>query len=445
MKQNLSQQLVIANKLIVKSLQSKSYESVKFVILNDTVHFSFYDQAYLLKIEKGQAKLEGVSGQPEFVPNSEINDHWTKIYSALADPKELQHLNAADLQPAKDSTQALHIFPQAKIDWIPIPVNKEVSFVLFTQTYSEKTEEDSLQLFEEFLLPGYTLALKRYFSKTPVGRLFEHLLSKKGAIALVLLLSLFIVRIPLRVVSPAEVVPLDPYVITAPLDGIIEKIIITPGQQVTKGETLFDYDKRVPLRKLNVYQQEVQVLQSEVDRAIALGLNKDEKSLSELSVLKEKLSQKRLELDLAQVQADQLTVTSPIDGITIINDPSEWSGKPVVVGEKVLSVTNPAQSKVRFWISERDNIIFNQEVPVKVFLNTDPDTTYETTLDYVSKESTISKQNIPVFIGESLWNEQPENVKIGQKGTAILYGENVSLFYYIFRKPWAYLRYLFGT
>jgi multidrug efflux pump subunit AcrA (membrane-fusion protein) len=90
------------------------------------------------------------------------------------------------------------------------------------------------------------------------------------------------------VVAPCEVVANDPIVVTAPLEGIIEKIDVKPGQMVTKGALLYEYDKRLPLRNLSAAQKSVEILEEEVKRAKTLGLN-DAKSLTELSILNLKL------------------------------------------------------------------------------------------------------------------------------------------------------------
>ena len=168
------------------------------------------------------------------------------------------------------------------------------------------------------------------FSKRITWRTF----AKKPSpwLLLAILASLLIVRIPLRVVAPCEVVPKDPVVITAPLEGIIEKIAITPGAVVSKGDILFEYDKRVPMQDLRIAQEKVAIMKSEYGKTTALA-QKDKKELSELAVEELKLKKEELELELAEFRASQLEVRSPINGVALLDNPEEWHGKPVKIGK----------------------------------------------------------------------------------------------------------------
>ncbi len=45
-------------------------------------------------------------------------------------------------------------------------------------------------------------------------------------------------RVPLRVVAPCEIVPEDPYLVTAPLNGVISEVVVDSGADVAKGDLL---------------------------------------------------------------------------------------------------------------------------------------------------------------------------------------------------------------
>jgi hypothetical protein len=53
----------------------------------------------------------------------------------------------------------------------------------------------------------------------------------------------------------------------------------------------------------------------------------------------------------------------------------------------------------------------------------------------------MSESNVPSFLAEANWIDgNPEGVKLGLKGTAILYGDKVSVIYWVLRKPWMFIR-----
>ena len=120
----------------------------------------------------------------------------------------------------------------------------------------------------------------------------------------------------------------------------------------------------------------------------------------------------------------------------ILNDPEEWRGKPVHVGEKVMMITDPNNTKLRIWIPEADNIPLDPNIPIDVILDPNPAETHKAKLIYVANASTVSENHVPSFVAEADWIQKPQDVKMGVKGTSILYGEHVSVFYLLLRRPW---------
>ena len=57
-----------------------------------------------------------------------------------------------------------------------------------------------------------------------------------------LILLAFCLPLRLSVLAPMEIIPRDPIVIAAPMDGIIKEFMVTPNQPVTKGQPLFALD-----------------------------------------------------------------------------------------------------------------------------------------------------------------------------------------------------------
>jgi hypothetical protein len=116
----------------------------------------------------------------------------------------------------------------------------------------------------------------------------------------------------------------------------------------------------------------------------------------------------------------------------------------VKIGEKVLTLSSPTNTKVRFWVPENDNIILDSSKPIHIILNVAPEKVLEANIDYISYESQLNDDQVPSFLGEANWETLPVDIKLGLKGTAILYGNRVSLFYFIIRKPWSTLRRVTG-
>lgn len=424
------QLLAEINKLSLKAIKSQSRQELIFQILNDSVVVVPYDRAVLWQLgdKYSSPKLLGVSGQPTVKSQTDLSRQWSQTVRKIEDPSKTQLL---DIPQLPVTTSVL---------WMPIQVHDKARFGLWLERWNDvKWDKSSVDILS-FLMQAYSAAWQKFYKRFS----WRMLLGKPITAALVgLLLASFFIRIPLRVIAPCEVVPKDPVVITAPLEGIIEKINVTPGQDVAIGTQLFEYDKRVPLQELRVAQKKVEINQSEVDRSNALGL-KDKKALAELAVNTLKLHKEQLELQLAQYHASQLAVKSPIAGVAMVDTPDEWHGKPVKIGEKIMVIADPHDTKVRMWVPEDDNVTLDLSKPIKIFLNVYPATSFQAKITYISSYTHVTEKQIPSFIAEAEWVGETEGVKLGLKGTAILYGDDVSVFYWVIRKPLAYVRRFLG-
>lgn len=438
--------LLIINKVIIKAFSVESKEAFQFIMLNDTIHVIKYDRAVLWSFDdRGLAKLQGISGQSTFNKNAPQIKKWEKLVSqlhALDEACELKEEHFSDHTAWRE-----FLGSSSKILWLPIIKKSKVGWGLWLELgpdFADKTiHKDFLALLQSTLITGYAAVYSRF------GTAWEHVsigLKKKWVrnTVLALLLILLIVRIPIRIAAPCEVVAQDPFIVTAPLEGIIKEILVKPGQQVKPDQILAEYDKRVALQNLKAAKKQVQVSQSLVDRSETLGLS-DANALSELSVLTLKLQKDKISLDLAEYQTSLLDIKAPIAGTVIMDEPEEWRGKPVRIGEKIMILGTPEKSKVRLWIPESDNIPLDFNRAIKVILNVKPEYTYYAKLTYIANESILHDNYIPSFSADAEWEKPlPEDLKLGLKGTAILYGERVSLAYFLFRKPWLTLRNILG-
>jgi hypothetical protein len=77
---------------------------------------------------------------------------------------------------------------------------------------------------------------------------------------------------------------------------------------------------------------------------------------------------------------------------------------------------------------------------IQVFLNPSPEKTFDAQLSYVSSEAKIGEDQLPYFEAEAEWVNVDKPPRLGLKGSVVLYGEKVSFFYYLMRKPLGFVR-----
>jgi hypothetical protein len=409
-------------------------------MLNDTIQILPYSQAVLWKINKDKIELVGVSGQSGVNPKAIIAKKWGKVIEEMTDIGVAHVIPRAVIDKERADIPYLKGVENASILWLPIYVKGELKVGLWLERWTGKQwMDDEIELLK-FLMKSYGAAWDKFSYNID----FKKILTRPAVLGTLglLFLALFI-RVPLRVVAPAEIVPKDPYVITAPLLGVIKEVAVEAGQNVKKGDLLFQYDKKVPLQDLQIAQKNVTIAEAELSTAMSQAF-KDKKALSETATLENKLRKEMIGLELAKYNASFLDFRSPVDGIVLIDNPDEWRGNPVKIGEKIMTIAQKDQIKVKIWVPEADNIALDANLPIKVFLNVDPNTSYEARLIRISTSTQMSEKQVSSFIAEAELVEHNPEIKMGLKGTAILYGENVSLFYWIIRKPWSATRNYLG-
>ena len=77
--------------------------------------------------------------------------------------------------------------------------------------------------------------------------------------------------LPMTALAPMEVVPREPFVVAAPIDGVIDTIVAAPNSMVKTGDVLVQYVDTVPRNQLQVAEQEVSVAEAKL-AAIAAKL-----------------------------------------------------------------------------------------------------------------------------------------------------------------------------
>ncbi len=441
--------LYLLSQLELKVSAVTKTEPLIFTIVNDTVHLVPYDRAYLFKMDEQERKLIGISGQTKVNEIAPLAIQLDSAMQGLLKPEEAGMLHEARFSSDKvGAWQNLQQEQRAAVYWLPIYYDKKLVLGLWLEQWGVETFSFPVPgievLARDFLLPAYGIAWNRLEGKVSLQKWLFGARSKAAYWAVGILLVLFLVRIPLRVVAPCEIVTSDPYYVRAPLEGVIKEILVKPGQHVRDGDLLFDYESTIHEEAYRSAQQQLLAKKLELERAAIMGLH-DEQQQNQIAILKAEMQKEAANLGLMAYQVGLTSIKTPVSGVVVLESDSEWRGKPVKVGEKVLVISDPAHTKVKIWIPESDNVPLDLNKDIKVFLNITPSTSYRARIDYIANEVSMSDKDIPSFISEANWvGEPPADIKLGLKGTAVLYGESVSLFYYVMRRPWYALRNFVG-
>jgi hypothetical protein len=270
------------------------------------------------------------------------------------------------------------------------------------------------------------------------GRRTRVKLAIAAALCLILLLP-----VRLSALAPAEVVPFKPTIVRAPLDGVVDHFLVEPNASVTAGQPLLDLDPRAIQNKLDVASQELAVAEAEYRQAAQEAVF-DDKSRAKLAVLKDRMDQRSADVAYAQSLLDRIHVTASRAGLAIYDDPNDWIGRPVTVGERLLEIADPNQAELEIWLPVADAITLKPGADVEFFLNVSPGSPLQAKLRQASYEAAMSPANLLGYRLKATLEDPAQMPRIGLGGTAKIYGEHVTLFYYLARRPLAAARQFLG-
>jgi multidrug efflux pump subunit AcrA (membrane-fusion protein) len=255
----------------------------------------------------------------------------------------------------------------------------------------------------------------------------------------VLVVASLLLFLPVRqsVLAPAEVVPLDGRVVTAPLDGVIAEFLVKPNQPVLSGETLLRFDATSLRAQADVAERSLDVADAEL-KSNAQRAFSDTDAKARLDLLAARVEQKRAERDYARELLARSEIRAERDGIAVFADAERWTGKPVKTGERLMDIADPQQAELRIELAVADAIDLEPGAEVALFLDSDPLNRHAARLERQAYEAQSSAAGQLAYRLDASFVATPP--RIGLRGTAKLFGQRVPLALYLLRRPLAALR-----
>ncbi|MBW0004105.1 MAG: HlyD family efflux transporter periplasmic adaptor subunit [Hyphomicrobiales bacterium] len=433
--------------LIKRARRATTLQELSFILVNETHSLLPYRQAVLWRREaESRGKVAAISG----IPGVERNAPFT-LWLNRALPKFDE--NCVPLEgPRPFGAGDLGIDAQEWAEWLPaygmwVPLNgpsgrRHGALVLARERPWSDGERNILQE----LADGYAhawagmLARRRHFG---FAQLIKRQRLLQIAIAAALLGALWM-PVTLSALAPAEVVAFEPTIVRAPFEGVVDHFDIQPNQLVTQGQPLLELDPRAIENKLEVATKALSVAEAEYRQAAQQAWS-DEKSRAQLALLKGRAEQRRSDVGYAKSLLERIHVTASRAGIALFDDPSDWIGKPVTIGEKLLEIADAKQAELEVWLPVADAITLKPGADVEFFLNIAPNAPLRATLRQASYEATLSPAGVLGYRLKARLVEPGDPPRIGLRGTAKIFGDRVTLFYYFARRPLAALRQLLGV
>lgn len=430
-----------------RARQSGDPAELAFMAVNDSHTLAPYRQAVLWFAQGGVRALSGVVQVEANVPYVQ----WlTRVCTALLESGTApRRVTAADLPEPEAADWS---------DWLPayglcLPLGAAGGLLLLARDVS--WEERDIALLAEWMdtwrhawqglvrPKTWTWRPSRQGIAAHLRLVPGHPWWKQRALqwaAAVLVVLLFPVR--LTVLAPGELVPSDPAVIRAPFDGVVASFQVKPNEMVKAGQPLFTFDDATLASRLEVARQALATAEAEL-RQVSQQALADAKYKSQLVVLAGKIEERRAEANYLQGQLERSRVVAPRDGIALFDDPSEWLGKPVVTGERILRVAPAGQVEVEAWLALGDAIPLQTGAPATLYLNASPFSPVSATVRYVAHDAVARPDGNYAYRVRAALDEQTSH-RVGLKGTVKLAGGWVPISYWVLRRPIAAIRQFVG-
>ena len=169
-----------------------------------------------------------------------------------------------------------------------------------------------------------------------------------GLAVAALLVALCFWPVAYRVSAPAHLEGAIQRVLVAPADGFLREVLVKPGDAVGAGQVLIelaDQDLELDRRK---WTSELAQHQNSYRTALAKG------ERTQYVVSLGKADSARSQLELVQQQIRRSRVRAPFDGIVIKGDLSQMHGAPVRRGDVLLTVAPANAFRLIVEVDERD-------------------------------------------------------------------------------------------
>lgn len=257
--------------------------------------------------------------------------------------------------------------------------------------------------------------------------------------SLAVLLLVAIIPVRLSTLAPAEITPLRPIPVTSPLDGVVREIVVKPNQIVRADELLVLLDDTSLRNRLEVAGRALDITRADLQRVTFKSFT-DEASRLELQVLNARVQEKLAEVEYLGELLGKARLTALQGGVAIFSSQEDWRGRPVQVGERIMMIADPSLIDVTIFMPPEDAVELDRGAPVDLLLHVDPLSPLQARIERASYEATPQADGTLAYVVHASLDKPEILPRIGLRGTAKIYAGEVTLGYYLLRKPLTYVR-----
>ncbi len=423
--------------------EAKNIGELRVLIANEARKLTRARQIFVLDFDrKARPRVVSVSSVGSVDRNSPLNQSVEMLVSRLHKTHGLD--DAVVCTPEQfDNIGIMDSYPLRNLVWVPFTSRNGHVFAGLLQAretaWSERDVVVSRRLAATFAHSWGALANRREPGRRTIFT------GKFAAIAAAAIGALMFVPVPMTALAPSEIVAKAPGIVTAPIDGVVDRVLIAPNTKVNSGDVLVSFVDTDLRNKFELAERQVLVAGARLKRANQLAFE-DIRGRHELSIARAELALRTAERDYAKALLDKSVVRADRSGIAVFRDKKELIGKPVTTGQRLMAIADPKKVVLQINMPVSDGYILQPGAAVKVFLDSDPLNPLRGRIVAADYEAKPIEGTEVVFRALAELEAGTASLpRIGVRGTAQVYGEDAALGIYLLRRPLTALRQWIGV
>ena len=420
--------------------RAQSEKALEFLIVNDTKQLVEYQQAILLHNQRNGMRVSSVSNIAVIEEQAPFVAWLEKVLKSLGvatDNTAMRTIDASMVNEELSKQWSDYALPFAL--WCPFfAPNKTLLgglWLMRDKPWQEKDLTICSRINETYAHAWGAL--------TQNGALKPRRSQRRWWWILGILTLVLAVPVRLSTLAPAEITATAPKIVSAPIDGVIDAIPFPPNTMVAAGDMLVRFDDTTLRNNLLLAERALAVAQASYQQA-SQGAFADQRDKAKLAVLQAEYELRLSERDYAAELLEKTVIDATDNGLLLFTDAADWVGKPVTVGERIMEIADPDHVELKIFLPVDDAIVFDDELSIDIFLDHQPLNSVEAKITNANYQAEQTPAGILAFRITAKFVGGTTQFRIGQQGTAKLYGERVPLAYFLFRRPLSALRQAVG-
>lgn len=417
-----------------------------FIVTNETQKIVSYRQSVFWTHNNEKITLEGLSGNAVLDKNSPYANFVKQTITETLKNASKHAVTIIDLdkknlpagtEPEDENSIAPHIV-------LCVFTTEEEGILGGLWMERDKPLKDAEKEILNNLCESYAYTLRAIeLDNRKQGNLLTYFKAKKSrAFILAALLIAFFFPTQLSITAPVEITARNPKVVSIPYDGILNDVLVKPGDTVKEGDVVATMDQTNLKAEADQAEQELQTAQISLSRAGLESLSNAEKK-ADLQLLRAEIAQKRIALDYAQERLSKTNISAPTDGIAIFADANAFEKKPMRTGEKLMIIAQPEETEALITIPVNAMLPISKDSPTSFYLNTQPLKTHEADILSIGYQASADPDGQLTYKIRARISDK-EAMRIGHKGTAKIKSHWSILGYAVLRRPLIAMRNIMG-